>query len=94
LTDVAVAAIGATRPSEENIARRLHQTLTGNDSFTVIVVQALPSIRFQNRCPGFFDLQKKWIIVGRQKESNAADSADTADADDRNRYITKMKTIE
>lgn len=38
------------RPAEKNVARRLHKTLTNNDSLAVVLMQALSRVWLKHRC--------------------------------------------
>ena len=94
LANVDVASVDSPRPAQEDIARRLHQTLTRDDSMAVVLMQALPHVRLQHRGLRFFYLQEKRVVVRRKEESDGAQRADAADSDRLNRQVAKMKAVE
>src|SRR5271167_286861 len=49
LPDVEVAAVCASRPAEEDIARALHQALSDHDALTVMWYGRAPGIAFEHR---------------------------------------------
>ena len=44
LAKIEMATLQALRPSQENVARRLHEALSNHDSLTVVLVYALVHI--------------------------------------------------
>ena len=60
----------------------------------MILVDALPRVRFEHRGSGLFHLQKNGVVVLGQKERNAAQRADAPHAHDFDRDIHQSKPIE
>src|SRR5271156_5505846 len=58
----------ALKPSEEDVARRPHQTVAGLDALPVILMHALAGIGFEHRRLGFLDLQENRVVVVGEEE--------------------------
>src|SRR5215471_12853676 len=94
LPNIELPAIRSSGPSEENIRRRLHQTLSHNDALPVMFIRALPSIGFEDRVHRFFELEKQWIVSLRHHQGNPASPANAANADHFNSRIRQLIPIE
>ena len=87
LAEIIVAAVLSARPAEENIACRLHEPLARHDPFAAVLVQGLTGIGLENRFPRLLDLQQYRIVIGSHEESESAERADAAHADDLDREV-------
>jgi hypothetical protein len=67
LAKVAVTTIGTRSPSKKNIAGRLHQTLTSNNSFSVVLMHTFAYVRLERRGPRFLDLREKRVCTGKNR---------------------------
>ncbi len=75
-------------PTQQDVARRLHQALTGHDALAVIGKSARSGIMLEHRGARFLDLQKQRVVVRRREQGDGAERADAADADHFDREIT------
>lgn len=63
LTPVEFPIGWAAKLPEEDIARGLHQPLTGNDALSLVLVDALREVNFQHRSLRLLDLEKQRVIL-------------------------------
>src|SRR5262245_52778356 len=71
LPDIAVPAFRAHRPAKEEVAGRLHETVSIHHSLAMVGIYAFSSISLQDRGAGFFHLEEKWILFASQEEQNS-----------------------
>src|SRR5439155_6804570 len=82
LSDVGVEAVGA-RPAEEDVAGRLHDSLTDNDALPLVSVRGPPRVGREHRRLGLLDLEKEGVEIGDTGEQDdEAACAHAADAHD------------
>jgi hypothetical protein len=74
LADIVVTELGF-RPAKENITRRLHKPMAHYHALSVIGVNALPRIGFQNRRTCLLDLEKKRIPCACHHQNHKAERA-------------------
>ena len=63
LTSVEVPTGWDAKPPEEDIARGLHQPLTGNAALFLVLVDAFREVSFQHRSLRLLDLEKQRVIL-------------------------------
>ena len=70
-------------PAEEDVARRLHQPLAGDDALAAVAVLALADESLQHRRLRLLDLQEQRVfVVDAEEERDPGAGADAADPDD------------
>src|SRR5260370_9250555 len=81
-------------PSEKEVARRLHQPLTNDNTLTAIGVTTLPGIRFEHTHARFLYLEKERVLGVRHQQQNSAHRADAAHAYDLDGDVLQLKAIQ
>src|SRR5215469_16125562 len=57
-------------PTEENVARGLHEPLAGHDALAAVGVVALSGIRLQHTLARFLDLEKERVVAGSHHQQD------------------------
>src|SRR4029453_2019609 len=81
LADVEIPAGLALRPAEEDVARRLHQSVAVYNPLAMIAVDALAGVRLQDRGPRLLDLEEQGVLFARHQQRHGAEGADAANPD-------------
>ena len=69
-----------SRPSQEDIARPLHDLLPDDDALTPVLVLARFCVRLQNGRAGLLDLYKQRIVIRRHVGRHEAQGAHASSA--------------
>ena len=94
LADAELVA-GAGTPAEEQVARRLHQSLTLDDPPAVVDVLARPDERREHRLLGFLHLQDERVEArAALPDHDEATRADRTDTDDLARRVDELDLVE
>ena len=100
LADVEVALLAVEAgadvlPAEEDVARRLHQALTGDDALAAVAVLALADEPLEHRRLRLLDLQEQRVlVVDAEEERDPGAGADAADADDLAGQVDEPELLE
>ena len=81
---VALVAVepGRSVPTEEDVARGLHQSLAFDYALAAVLELAPAEVGLQHRILGLLDLEEQWIVgVASEHQDDPAARADAADAD-------------
>ena len=83
----AVEALAAD-PTDQDVARRLHQALPFDDPLPVAREPALAEERFEHRRLGLLELEDERVgVVAADQDEDVGAGADAADADDLPRAV-------
>src|SRR5690242_206913 len=95
LADEVVTLITVTiAPSEEHVARRLHEPVPVHHPLAVVRERALACVRLQHRSAGLLNLEKEGIAVASHEQVYPAVGSDTADADHLEGYVADLVSVE
>ena len=94
LADVEMPAELALRPAQEDVARRLHESVPVHDPLPMIGVDALAGIRLQHRGARLFDLEEQGILFAGHQEHHGAEGTDAADTDHLDRDVLELKAVD
>ena len=82
-------------PAEEDVARRLHQPLAGDDALAAVAVLALADEPLQHRRLRLLDLQEQRVsVVDAEEERDPGAGADAADPDDLAGEVDEAELLE
>src|SRR3974377_264056 len=70
LSHIELSAIASGNPPEENVRRRLHQTLSHHDALPMMAVRAFPSVRLKHRVRRLLELQEQRLVFFRHTKTN------------------------
>src|SRR5918994_2135550 len=95
LAPVEVAPFRAAKPAEEDVARGLHQPLSGHDAVSVVFVGVCRNVALKHRGSRLLDLEEQGVVlVATFEQYYVGPGAHAADANDLPRRVHEVVPLE